>query len=241
MINQIVYGIMTSLAIIGLFTQLAWFALSIAYGQQQILTLENTYVKIMAPSTDQQVPAGPLTINGISSDNGTTNCEVYVDWNDLKPYQKVIPAGPWGQNDYSNWTFTYTDAYHLITEGTNELTSKISCYSSPANITKHYSINVTGVATGASAQALPSVINSTDADRGFPSSPPASPPAPSSPAPQLPVGPSSDTGISTEEETATPPPPPPAPNENENNGEGDGENGEEGEEANDEDIGDLFG
>jgi hypothetical protein len=237
MINQIVYRVITSLAVIGLFTQLAWSSLPIAYGQQQILTLQNTYVKITSPSKDQQVPAGPLTINGISSDKGTTDCEVYVDWNDLKPYQKVVPAGPSGKNDYSNWTFTYTDAYHLISEGTNELTSKISCYSNPDNITKYYSINVTGLATsGASAEALPSTINGTDVDGGFPSSPPTSSSS------ELPVGPSSDTGISTEEEeeegeTA---PSAPAPNENENNAEGDGEDGEDGEVANDEDLGDLF-
>jgi hypothetical protein len=237
MINQIVYGVITSLAILGLFTQLAWFSLPIAYGQQQTLTLENTYVKITSPSADQQVSAGPLTINGISSDTGTTDCEVYVDWNDLKPYQKVVPAGPLGQNDYSNWTFTYTDAYHLITEGTNELTSKISCYRDPVNITKHNSINVTGLATSqAAVQELPSVINGTDAEGGLPSSPPT----PSSS--QLPSGPSSDTGISTEEETGPPPSPPsaPVPNGNEDNGESSGDEGEDGDQANDEDIGDLF-
>jgi hypothetical protein len=137
---------------------------------------------------------------------------------------------------YSNWTFTYTDAYHLISEGTNELTSKISCYSNPDNITKYYSINVTGLATsGANAEALPSAINGTDVDSGFPSSPPTSSSS------ELPVDPSSGTGISREEEeeeeTA---PPAPAPNENENNAEADGEDGEDGEGANDEDIGDLF-
>jgi hypothetical protein len=52
-----------------------------------------------------------------------------------------------GQTDYSNWTFTYTRNYHLITEGTNELTSKIFCFSragSANNLTKYYSVNVTG-------------------------------------------------------------------------------------------------
>jgi hypothetical protein len=49
-------------------------------------------------------------------------------------------------DDYSTWTYTYSEDYHLITEGVNELTSKISCENSPSNnITKSYSVNVTGV------------------------------------------------------------------------------------------------
>ena len=30
-------------------------------------------------------------------------------------------------NDFSQWTFTYTQDYQLIKQGTNELTAKISC------------------------------------------------------------------------------------------------------------------
>jgi hypothetical protein len=30
-------------------------------------------------------------------------------------------------NDYSTWIFTYTNKYQIITEGTNELTAKLSC------------------------------------------------------------------------------------------------------------------
>lgn len=81
---------------------------------------------------------------------------VYSDWNDLKPMQKVTPTGSAvrgeGTDDYSSWTFTYSEDYHLITEAVNELTSKISCQNSPSNITKSYSVNVTGVATGQEQQ-----------------------------------------------------------------------------------------
>ena len=104
-------------------------------------------VKITSPKINQTVPIGELTIHGTSSDGSDTNCQVYVDWNDAKPMQIVTGVGPGGPNDYSNWTFTYTSNYHLISEGTNELTSKISCNgnSSVGNITtKYYSINVTG-------------------------------------------------------------------------------------------------
>jgi hypothetical protein len=103
-------------------------------------------VKITSPTTNQEVPAGQLIVSGTSTDNSTTDCQVYVDLNDKKPMQNTTAAGAGGQHDYSNWTFTYTSKYHLITEGVNELTAKLSCINNPANVTKYYSVNVTGVA-----------------------------------------------------------------------------------------------
>ncbi len=84
-------------------------------------------VNITSPTPGQQVPVGEHTISGTSADNVTTDCQVDVDWNNQRPYQKTLATGPGGVNDYSNWTFTYTDNYHLITNGTNELTAKLSC------------------------------------------------------------------------------------------------------------------
>src|SRR5919106_4694485 len=84
-------------------------------------------IKITSPTTSQQVPAGELTISGISTDNATTDCTVYADWNNTKPLQTAVAIGPSGVGDYSKWTFTYADGYHLITNGTNDLTSKLSC------------------------------------------------------------------------------------------------------------------
>ncbi|HYX54936.1 MAG TPA: hypothetical protein VE818_02140 [Nitrososphaeraceae archaeon] len=104
-------------------------------------------IKITSPTTGQQVPVGQLTISGRSTDNPTTDCTVYADWNNLKPFQKAIATGPGGVNDYSTWNYTYTNNYHLITNGTNELTSKLSCISSPTNLTKFYSVNLIGIAT----------------------------------------------------------------------------------------------
>src|ERR671921_1552964 len=106
-------------------------------------------IKITSPTTGQQVPVGQLTISGRSTDNPTTDCTVYADWNNTKPFQKAIATGPGGVNDYSTWNYTYTNNYHLITNGTNNLTSKLSCFndiSSNANLTKNYSVNVIGVA-----------------------------------------------------------------------------------------------
>ncbi|MDQ3868469.1 MAG: hypothetical protein M3250_02795, partial [Thermoproteota archaeon] len=113
-------------------------------------------IKITSPTIGQQVPVGQLTISGTSSDNPTTDCTVYADWNNTKPFQKAIATGPGGVNDYSTWTFTYTDKYHLITNGTNNLTSKLSCLNNngtAANITKNYSVNVIGAIQPSQRQA----------------------------------------------------------------------------------------
>src|ERR687895_2086978 len=107
-------------------------------------------IKITLPVADQQVPVGELTISGISTDNATTDCTVYADWNNTKPLQIAVATGPAGVNDYSRWTFTYNADYHLITNGTNNLTSKLSCVdgstSVTTNLTQFYSVNVIGVA-----------------------------------------------------------------------------------------------
>jgi hypothetical protein len=114
-------------------------------------------IKITSPVADQQVPAGELTISGISTDNATTDCTVYADWNNLKPFQTAVATGPGGVSDYSTWNFTYSDDYHLITEGTNDLTSKLSCIDESnfgtANLTKNYSIDVIGIATTRASEA----------------------------------------------------------------------------------------
>src|SRR5919107_1997101 len=119
-------------------------------------------IKITSPVADQQVPVGELTISGISTDNATSDCTVYADWNNLKPFQTAVATGPGGVNDYSTWSFTFTDKYHLITNGTNELTSKLSCISNPTNLTKWYSVNVIGLASGQNQpQLLPIIGNNT--------------------------------------------------------------------------------
>jgi hypothetical protein len=117
-------------------------------------------IKIISPSTGQQVPVGELIISGTSTDNVTSDCTVYADWNNTKPFQTATATGPGGVNDYSTWTFTYTDDYHLITNGTNNLTSKLSCVGddsnvgTTANLTKFYSVNVIGVTESSERQAL---------------------------------------------------------------------------------------
>ena len=110
-------------------------------------SIENISVKIISPSQGKVVPTGKLTISGISSDTQEKECVIFVDWNDLKPFQSVRAAGPGGIDDYSEWIFTYDSSYHEIIEGENELTSKITCLDENKPLTKWNSINVTGSTT----------------------------------------------------------------------------------------------
>ena len=108
-------------------------------------TLSSTpTVKITHPTPDQQISTnnGTLRISGISSDNSTSNCEISIIANNVKPYQPTVPNK---DNDYSSWSFTLNSTYTPIKEGQNKLTSKISCLAIPANATKWYSVNFTGV------------------------------------------------------------------------------------------------
>jgi hypothetical protein len=117
---------------------------------ETIPSLVNMSVKITSPSEGKQIPSGELTISGISSDTQNKNCIVFVDWNDLKPFQKVRAAGPGGIDDFSEWIFTYDSSYHEIIAGNNELTSKITCLDGSKSLTKWNSINVTGYSKNSS-------------------------------------------------------------------------------------------
>lgn len=115
-------------------------------------------VKITSPLRDQQVPVGNnLTVLGISKYNATSNCQVSVILDGIKPYQKTIPLGLAGA-DYSNWKYTLSPTYQAsITEGTNKITAKLLCQANPTGMTKFYSINVTGV-----NQTVPSPVSSNN-------------------------------------------------------------------------------
>lgn len=120
-------------------------------------------VKITSPSKGQQVPSGGILVSGTSSANATTACTVSVVINGIRPYQRAVPTGHGGANDYSNWTFTATQKYTVINQGQNKITAKMSCPQN-LNFTKFYSVNVTGVAGKA---------NTTTTGPGFPPSLPS--------------------------------------------------------------------
>jgi hypothetical protein len=145
--------ILSSTALFALFALLVFALLIVpifAYAQLNNTNTTNSQrigVKITSPKVNQTVPIGELTVKGTSSDSPQTNCQVFIDLNDTKPMQNVTGVGLGGPKDYSNWTFTYTQNYHMIDKGLNELTSKISCYDNlgAGNMTtKYYSINITG-------------------------------------------------------------------------------------------------
>lgn len=141
----------------GLFTQYSFCILLLAFiiYPHSDIAAYGIEIKIVSPLNGQEVPIGELAISGSSSDNSSSDCQVYLDWNDQKPYQQAVANGSGGSDDYSTWKFTYSSNYHLIQEGLNELTSKITCQgiTSPSNSptlnsteqSKWYSINVTGI------------------------------------------------------------------------------------------------
>jgi hypothetical protein len=102
-------------------------------------------VKITFPTKRQQIPVhSNLTVTGISVVNRTsTDCEVAVILNGIKPYQKAVPTGHGGANDYSTWNYRLTPTYTVIKQGQNKITAKLSCDKS--NIISHNSVNITGV------------------------------------------------------------------------------------------------
>ena len=108
-------------------------------------------VKITSPTTDQSVPIGDdqqLRIAGTSTDDSISNCQVTVIVNGVKPYQPVIANGSSSINDYSTWNYLLNSSYTSIRDSPdNKITSKLVC---GPNLTKWYSVNVTGISLNAS-------------------------------------------------------------------------------------------
>jgi hypothetical protein len=138
--------------------------LPVPFATSQVPDTSKFGVKITYPSDSEMVSVGELTIFGTAKyESGNNNCTVYADWNDSQPMQKAAPAGlnftEYGRysNDYSTWIFTYTSKYHLISEGVNELTAKLSCDIGPFNVTKYDSVNVNGLPTEDRLKNIPLV------------------------------------------------------------------------------------
>jgi hypothetical protein len=141
-------------------------------------------IQITSVQDGQQVPPGELTIQGVSSDTEDSDCQVFADVNDVTPMQNVTAAGESGDDeDFSTWTFAYTEDYQLISQGQNELTAKISCLddgeldvnslpsgpsgaiSASAPLNEWHTVNVTGV-VGAPPATLPSPSDGADGEDG---------------------------------------------------------------------------
>lgn len=118
--------------------------------QQQPSQKKIHIVKITSPAKAQQVAAGKnLMVSGTSVDNTTSDCNVSVIVNGVKPYRLASANGDAGHKDYSKWNFTLTPAYTIIKQGQNKITAKFSCTNDP-NLISHSSVNVTGVGTSLS-------------------------------------------------------------------------------------------
>jgi hypothetical protein len=133
-------------------------------------TLHITKIKITSPTRGQQVPVGKdLTISGTSIDNATSNCQVSVIANKVRPYQPATATGTGGPNDYSKWNFVLTSKYTTIKPGPNRITAKYECVNNP-DLTGFSSVNVTGVqAAGTTASPSSATTNQTKSSSPSPS------------------------------------------------------------------------
>lgn len=125
-------------------------------GQLQAQTIG---VNITSPERGKTIPVNSsLTVSGKSTDNPFDEiCQVSVIVNSVRPYQPATANGSIGQaSDYSKWFFILSPNYTSIKEGINEITARLSClpsFTTGNNLTKWYSVNVTGVAVDQNATA----------------------------------------------------------------------------------------
>ena len=107
---------------------------------------ETIVVNITSTERGETIPiSSNLTISGKSTDNpAADDCNIAVIVNAIRPYQPATANGSTGgSDDYSEWFFVLNPNYTSLKEGVNEVTAKLSCL--PSNMTKWYSVNVTGV------------------------------------------------------------------------------------------------
>jgi RTX calcium-binding nonapeptide repeat (4 copies) len=90
---------------------------------------------------------------------------VSVIVNSVRPYQPATANGSIGQaSDYSKWFFILSPNYTSIKEGINEITARLSCLPSITtgnNLTKWYSVNITGVTVDQNATAAATTTPTT--------------------------------------------------------------------------------
>ena len=130
-----------------------------------------TKIKVTSPNKGQQVPVGKdLTISGTSIDSASTNCQLSVIVNKVRPYQPATPTtatgtggeggGAAAANDYSKWNFVLTSKYTTIKPGQNRITAKYECANNPA-LTSFSSVNVTGVQATTTAATVATTTTPT--------------------------------------------------------------------------------
>lgn len=127
-------------------------------------------VKITSHMQDEQVIPGTVPIFGISTDNSTSICDVYIILNGIRPYQKVFATGSdgTGNDNYTTWNYTFTPEYAIIQEGNNKMTSKITCIdqsgNNNSNLTKFNSLNITGIKRAGDTLSSIAITDSVNSD-----------------------------------------------------------------------------
>jgi hypothetical protein len=131
-----------ALIILSLFISAAFCSAADSYSQ-----LYNPHgVKILSPTKEQEVPINiqNFTVEGVSTDNSTNNCDVSLLLNGITPYVIVSSKGQNGPDDFSAWEQIFNSNLHLNI-GENKLTAKLLCSDDKSNqITKYHSVNFTG-------------------------------------------------------------------------------------------------
>jgi hypothetical protein len=100
-----------------------------------------------------------FTVEGVSTDNSTNNCDVSLLLNGITPYVKVSSKGQNGPDDFSVWERIFNSNLHLNV-GENKLTAKLLCSGDESNqITKYHSVNFTGT-NETTSTSITKVMNS---------------------------------------------------------------------------------
>ena len=138
----------TMLVIVGLSLLFSTIMISnviMAYSQSPTKRPTIHGVKIHAPGLGEKVSiaVNNLTITGRSVDNQSSDCQVFVIVNDVKPYQKALAIGLNGGDDFSQWKYALFPDYAKVKFGTNKITAKIDC-KDPMDMLRYDTINIMG-------------------------------------------------------------------------------------------------
>ncbi|MGI0042804.1 MAG: PKD domain-containing protein [Nitrososphaeraceae archaeon] len=146
-----------ALIILSLFLLAAFCSTGDSYSQ-----LYNPHgVKILSPTKEQEMPVNTqnFTVEGVSTDNSTNNCDVSLLLNGVTPYVKASARGQNGTDDFSAWDRLFNSNLHLNV-GENKLTARLLCSDDNSNqISKYHSVNFTGI-NETSSFPITKVLNS---------------------------------------------------------------------------------
>ena len=121
-------------------------------------------MKILSPIKEQEMPVNTqnFTVEGVSTDNSTNNCDVSLLLNGVSPYVKTSARGQNGTDDFSAWEGLFNSNLHLNV-GENKLTARLLCSDGNNNqISKYHSVNFTGI-NETSSFPITKVLNSPSA------------------------------------------------------------------------------